>query len=372
VRAGPKAEITAPPLDLSGLPPIAGDRVIAFCEEYLFVPKGTGARRRLRLRDWQRDIVRGLFDVPRPRQGLVSIPRGNGKSTLAAALGLYGLFGDDVEGAQVLCVASDERQARIVFNAARRMVELEARLDERCQIFQNRIYVPHTDSSLYPLPAETAALQGYDPSLAIVDELHVVTRDVWEAVSLAAGKRDQSLTLAISTPAADTDSVMWSLVEHGRTGSDPAFFFREFAAPPGCAVDDQDAWTAANPALDDFLHRDRAAGHAANVPGVVVPAVPARAVGRPGRGGVASRWCVGSVRRARARDPGRGGRGPRPGRVVLPGLHRPGRRVRRRRAARSRGRVVGVHRGGLPGARGRRRGGGPPRVPPLAGAGDRV
>ena len=54
MRAGPKAQVTAPPLDLFGLPPIAGDRVIAFCEEFLFVPKGTGARRRLRLRDWQR------------------------------------------------------------------------------------------------------------------------------------------------------------------------------------------------------------------------------------------------------------------------------------------------------------------------------
>jgi phage terminase large subunit-like protein len=123
------------------------------------------------LRPWQQDIVCGLFDAPRPRQGLVSIPRGNGKSTLAAALGLYGLFADGVEGAQVLCVASDERQARIVFNAARRMVELEPRLDDRCQIFQNKIYVPHTDSSLFTLPAEQAALQGYDPSLAVVDEL---------------------------------------------------------------------------------------------------------------------------------------------------------------------------------------------------------
>jgi len=256
MRAGPKAEVTAPPLDLSPLPASGGDRVVAFIEGYLRTPKGTGARQPLRLRDWQRGIVHGLFDTPRPRQGLVSIPRGNGKSTLAAALGLYGLFADEVEGAQVLCVASDERQARIVFNAARRMVELNEVLEERCQIFQGRIYLPNSDSSLFPLPAETAALQGYDPSLCVVDELHVVTRDVWEAVSLAAGKRDRSLTLAISTPAADIESVMWSLVEHGRADEDPAFYFREFAAPPGCEVDDQDAWSVANPALDDFLHRD--------------------------------------------------------------------------------------------------------------------
>ncbi len=256
MRAGPKAEITADPLDLSGLPQGGAARVIAFCERFLYVPKGTGARRRLRLRPWQREIIEGLFDVPRPRQGLLSLPRGNGKSTLAAALCLYGLFADGVEGAQVLNVASDERQARIVFNAARRMVELEPRLLEQTQIFANRLYVPATDSTLYPLPAEPGALQGYDPSLAIVDELHVVTEAVWEAISLASGKRDQSLVLAISTPAGDADSVMWNLVGHGREGTDPAFYFREFAAPTGCALDDEDAWTIANPALDDFLHRD--------------------------------------------------------------------------------------------------------------------
>ena len=150
MRAGPKAEVTAEPLDLSELPDSGGDRVVAFVERFLLVPKGTGAKKPLALRVWQRRIVRGLFDDPRPRQGLVSVPRGNGKSTLAAALGLYGLLGDGVEGAQVLCVASDERQARIVFNAARRMVELNAALADRVQVFQDRLYVPGTDSVMAP------------------------------------------------------------------------------------------------------------------------------------------------------------------------------------------------------------------------------
>jgi phage terminase large subunit-like protein len=92
------------------------------------VPKGTGARHRLKLRPWQRQIIHGVLDEPRPRQALVSIPAGNGKSTLAAALGLYGLLADRVEGAQVLVIASDERQARIILNTARRMVELDPAL----------------------------------------------------------------------------------------------------------------------------------------------------------------------------------------------------------------------------------------------------
>jgi phage terminase large subunit-like protein len=257
MKAGPKGQVTAPPLDLRRLPKRGGSRAIAFVERYVTLPKGTGARRRMRLRPWQKAIVHGLLDEPRPRQGLVSIPAGNGKSTLAAALGLYGLLADRVEGAQVICVASDERQARIILNTARRMVELDPALYDRVQVFKDHLLEPHTDSTLFALPADPGALQGWDPSLAIVDELHVVTDDTFEAMAARAGKRDRSLLLAISTPPrVGDDGVMRRLVDHGRSGTDPSFYFAEFAAPPGCPVDDEHAWAVANPALDDFLHRD--------------------------------------------------------------------------------------------------------------------
>lgn len=259
-KMGPKAETAANPLDLSMLPEKRDYRRIdAFCREFLRVPKGTGAGEPFRLRPWQKAIVKAMYPPTgkRPRQGLVSMPRGNGKSGLAAALALYGLLADGVEGAQVLVVASDERQARIVFNAARRMIELDDRLAEQVKVFTDRIYVPLTDSTMSPLPAEPAALQGWDPTLTIVDELHVVTEQVWDSMALASGKRDQSLTLAISTPADQLDSVMWRLVEYGRTNPDDRTFrLVEYAAPDGCALDDVDAWHVANPALGDFLHVD--------------------------------------------------------------------------------------------------------------------
>lgn len=255
-RPGPKAAVTAPPLDLAGLPARRGWRAVAFVEGYLRVPKGKGALGPVRLRPWQRRIVHEVLS-PGVRQALVSLPRGNGKSFLAACLGLYGLFADGVEGAQVLTVASDERQARIVFNLARRMVELNPELACRVQVFQDKIYLPATDSTLAPLPAEPAALQGWDPSLVVVDELHVVGPDVLEAMQLAAGKRASSLLLAISTPAADTESVMWRLVSYGREHpDDTSFRLVEYAAPDGCRLDDETAWKVANPALGDFLHAD--------------------------------------------------------------------------------------------------------------------
>jgi hypothetical protein len=86
--------------------------------------------------------------------------------------------------------------------------------------------------------------------------LHVVTDDTFEAMAARAGKREHSLLLAISTPpkVAD-DGVMRRLVDHGPARTDPSFYFREFAAPDGCEVDEA-AWEVAKPALDDFLHRD--------------------------------------------------------------------------------------------------------------------
>src|SRR5690625_6147551 len=100
------------------------------------------------------------------------------------------------------------------------MIDLNSELKSRVQVFQDRLFRSNTASELRPLPAEPNALQGYDPTLMIVDELHVVTDKVWESVSLAADKRPESLTLAISTPADNVESVMWRLVEYGRKNPD--------------------------------------------------------------------------------------------------------------------------------------------------------
>lgn len=257
MRAGPKGAVTAEPLAFPRWPADRAKRRERFIGEYLVTPRGHGAGEPFRLRPFQREICRGSF-APGVRTALVSIPRANGKTMMAAALAVAELFVGP-PSAEVLVVASDQRQANITLKYARRMVELNPVLAERVQVYADRLYLPENDATLLPLPAEVGALHGHDPSLLIVDELHVVTEAVWEAVTSVAGKRPESLTLAISTPASSPDSVMWRLVEHGRRGADPAFYLKEFAAPEGCAVGDRRAWRIGNPALscrDAFLAED--------------------------------------------------------------------------------------------------------------------
>src|SRR5699024_4135564 len=142
-----------------------------------------------------------------------------------------------------------QRQANITFRLAKRMIELNPELAERTHIYADRIVVPETDSMFMPLPADVGALQGWDPSLMLVDEFHYVIEEVWEAVTSVAGNSSESLALAISTPADSEDSIMWRLVRHGMSGEDPQFYLNGYAAPAGSDADDREAWKIANPAL---------------------------------------------------------------------------------------------------------------------------
>ncbi len=252
MRAGPKVD-PVESLDLSALPAGGADRVLGFVAEFCRLPHSLEAGERLRLRDWQVDIVRGLFD-DRPRQALITMGRKNGKSGLAACLALFGLFADaeQGEGRSVVIVSTDERTAKHLFDTCARMVELDARLFGCCQVFQKRILHPASGSSLEVLPATAARLQGRNPTMAIADEVHEVDEAVWDAMALATGTRPAPLILGLTTAGGDRDSLLWRLLEKGRAG-DASIRLWEWSAPPGADVRDESAWAAANPGLGDIL-----------------------------------------------------------------------------------------------------------------------
>ena len=214
----------------------------------------------MKLRPWQVDLVASVFDAEvRPRTAGWMMPRGQGKSTLVAALGLYDLLLGD-EGASVVVAATDERQAGIVFKTASRMVELNEELSSRIQVFKDRLSVPDRGASFVCLPAEARRLAGLDYTLAILDEIGVINRDTYEVVALAQGKREKSTLIGIGTPGPDPhDSVLTDMRNYNAEHpGDKSTVWREFSAAgfEDHPVDCEHCWELANPALDDFLHRD--------------------------------------------------------------------------------------------------------------------
>lgn len=258
MRAGPKAAVDGSPLPFRSRKSGAA-RFDAFCSSFVTVPKGKGARGMLRLRPWQLDLVASVWGAdPRPRLAGWMLPRGQGKTTLVAALGLYDLMLGD-EGAAVVVAATDERQAGLCFKTAARMVELHPDLAGRVQVYQDRLVVPERGASFQVLPAVPKRLEGLDPTLAILDEIGVVDREVYEVVSLASGKRESSLVLGIGTPGPDPDNVLADMRAYTREHpGDRSFVWREFSAVgfEDHPVDCRHCWALANPALGDFLYED--------------------------------------------------------------------------------------------------------------------
>ncbi|MGD8150955.1 terminase large subunit domain-containing protein [Ornithinimicrobium sp. Y1694] len=261
LKVGRKGNLTNGDVPLPFRPrsTVESERFAAFVRKFLVTPKGTGAKNPLRLHDFQMDIARDVLDSGARTVGLM-LPRGSGKTTLNAAIGLYCLFCWG-EGANVVVVAVDERQAALAFNAARRMVELSDELSSRVHVYRDKLVLPLTDSTFTTLPATPAALEGLDYVLCLADEAGVIRRDVFEVVQLAQGKRERSVLVAIGTPGPNLeDQVLLSLREYAALHpEDKSLRWREHSAagyehhPVDCAH----CWDLANPALAaGFLHRD--------------------------------------------------------------------------------------------------------------------
>jgi phage terminase large subunit-like protein len=258
VKAGPKAAVDPSPLPLKG----STRRELAvarFARAYVRVPRGHGVRQPLRLRPWQRSLIAATWDAkPRPRLADWMLPRGQGKTSLTAVLALYELVAGP-EGAQVVVVATDERQAGLCHRVASRMVELHPDLEARVQQYADALTVPARGSSFQVLPAVPKRLEGLDFTLAIVDEAGRVDQEVYEVVSLATGKQKSSVVLAIGTPGPELEETVLGrlrtyAIDHP---DDPLVVWREHSAagfedhPVDCRH-----WELANPAGGDFLAWD--------------------------------------------------------------------------------------------------------------------
>src|SRR5215208_6235827 len=110
MRAGPKGQITVEPLNFTGWPADRAARRERFISEFLIVPRGHGAGEPFLLREFQSKIISGAF-APGVHTGLVSMPRANGKTMLAAALAIAELWVGP-PSAEALVVASDQRQGQ--------------------------------------------------------------------------------------------------------------------------------------------------------------------------------------------------------------------------------------------------------------------
>lgn len=240
----------------------AADHALEFFR-FLRHSKGEWSGYTFQLEPWQQFIVGSIFGwmradgTRRYRTAFIEVPRKNGKSTIAAGVGLYLFVADGEPGAEVYSAATKRDQAKIVWDEAMNMVKRSPVLAKRIKVFTGKanMNIPETRAKFEPLGADADTLDGLNVHGVIIDELHAhKTRAVWDVLETATGARRQPLIFAITTAGTDQNSICYELHEYASgilkgTLQDDTFFAYIASIDEGDDWTDPKAWAKANPNL---------------------------------------------------------------------------------------------------------------------------
>lgn len=247
-----------------------GQAVIDFIELLCRVPEGAHVGQPIKLADFQKKFILAIYDNPQgTRRAYLAIARKNGKSALIACLVLAHLIGPEARlNSQLVSGARSRDQAALVFNLASKMVQLNPELSKRVRIVPSgkRLIGLAWNTEFKALAADGTTAHGLSPALAILDEVGQIKGpqdDFIDAITTAQGAHEEPLLIAISTQA-PTDADLFSVwLDDAEQSKDTSIVSHVYTAPEDCALDDEAAWAAANPALDLFRSRRDVAEQAA-------------------------------------------------------------------------------------------------------------
>jgi phage terminase large subunit-like protein len=145
------------------------------------------------------------------------LPKGAGKSPWGAGTGLYLTLCDGEPAAEVYACAGDTKQARIVHDNARIMVEESPDLLEMCEVLRDAIYHPGSRSKYQVLSSDASTKHGFRPHGVIFDEIHnQKDRNLFEALTKSMKKRRQPLLLIITHAGEDDEGIAYEEYEYAK------------------------------------------------------------------------------------------------------------------------------------------------------------
>lgn len=269
-------------------------RILKFCRTVCYLKDGQFNGKPFIPHASQQFILGSIFGwkkadgFRRFRRAYIEQGKGNGKSPMAAAIGLYGLVADGEASAEIYAAGKDKGQAFVLFRDAVSMVNQSPRLSEELKLSGTGEFVWNIaylrKSSFFRVISREGASSGPRPTIALCDELHEhPSGAVIEMLERGFKSRRQPLLLMITNSGSDRTSICWDEHQHavkvaagthtpdedftyvGETwdGSDDAFSYV-------CALDKNDdpftdpsCWIKANPLLGVILNHKYMEGNVA-------------------------------------------------------------------------------------------------------------
>lgn len=237
-----------------------GERAVKFLRMLRHPKSG----KTFQLDPWQERIVRRIYG-PRHEDGtrivktaVILVPRGNRKTSLAAALeALHTVGPERVHGGEVISSASDRKQARIAYEELRGLLQAHPKIAPhiRALDYRNRIVFPKTGSFCEAISADAGTQHGRTPVFVLADELHAwKKRELWDVLRSGLVKTPGSLLVVATTAGRGQENIAWDIVNDARKIArgeidDPSILPVLFEVPADCDWTDEEIWFRVNPGL---------------------------------------------------------------------------------------------------------------------------
>ncbi len=234
--------------------PAKGNHAIEFIENYCRHSKGKMGGKPFILELWQKALVAATFGIVHKIDGtrkyqevILIVGRKNGKSTLAAAIGLYLQMADGEPGAEIYAVATKKDQAKIIWLEAKRMVRKSPALRKRMKTLVAEINSDLNDSFFKPLGRDSDSLDGLNVHGALLDEIHA-WKDInlYDVVVDGTSSREEPLVFITTTAGTIRESVFdikYDEAERVINGfGDPDGYKDERLLPIIYELDDRKKW----------------------------------------------------------------------------------------------------------------------------------
>lgn len=243
----------------------AAARASGFIETFRHY-KGDFAGRRFLLMDWQKFIVGSIFGWKRKSDGkrkykyaFIEIPRKNGKTFLAAGIGIYMLCADGEGGAEIYCTATKKDQAKRAWKDMQTLIQKSRNPSfiSRFDIRKNPAEIEFPDSESFAVPLgrdkDGDTTDGLNPHLIIMDEIHAwKSFSYWNVLNSALGARSQPLILMVTTAGyvmngvgKQQEKIAQNILEGIAEGDD--YFAVIHTIDEGDDIEDPATWEKANP-----------------------------------------------------------------------------------------------------------------------------
>jgi len=244
-----------------------GQRVIRFIETFCRQTKGEWAGKPIDLMLFQKAKLEAVFGVLSRETGLRRFKqvfdlraRKNGKTTENAGTALYLLGPDKEGGAEIYSAATIRSQAALCWKEAQNMINKSVDLQEIFRSNTQEIRCDSLGGFFKALGKNTSNFDGLNAHGIILDEVHELTRDIYDILKQSTSARRQWLINMITTAGTKRGGLFDDLYENmkkvalGEVHND-TFLPLLYQLDEKDDFRDESVWIKANPGIDFIKSR---------------------------------------------------------------------------------------------------------------------